>query len=234
MSIQLFSGVPGSGKSYHAVLDIVFALKHGKYIYTNIELNFKAVAKAANKKLVYVKEHIFYRDTYDITISDIVFTFRRFVKGNKEHQFLLVLDEAGDIFNPREWKSADRLDWLKFFRLHRHFYIDVILVAQSDDFIDKQIRGVVELESEHVNAKHYKLMGLILSFVFGGLFVCKNSMYNAKLRTDTDWIIRRKKICKCYDTFALSIDYYSAPGAVFNAPVQSDNPTEQKGVDNID
>ena len=229
MSIKLYSGVPGSGKSYHAVSDIVFAVKHGKYVYTNIELNYKAVAKAAHKKLEFVKEHIFFKDTCDITIDDIVNSLRPHAKPKKEHQFLLVIDEAGDIFNPREWKSRDRLYWLKFFRLHRHYYIDVILIAQDDGFIDKQIRGVVELENQHFNARYYKLFGLILSTICGGLFISRNKMYQARLRNDTDWIIRRRKISKCYDTFSLAIDYYSESSTAFNgAQTQSNNTENEK------
>ncbi len=49
MSIKLYSGVPGSGKTYEAVSDIVFALKRGKYVYTNIKLIYPAVAKATHK-----------------------------------------------------------------------------------------------------------------------------------------------------------------------------------------
>ena len=232
MSIKLYSGVPGSGKSYHAVSDIVFAVRQGKYVYTNIELDYAAVAKCCRKKLDFVKQHIFYKDTYDITISDIIFSLRPHAKAKKEHQFLLVIDEAGDIFNPREWKSPDRLDWLKFFRLHRHFYIDVILIAQDDEYVDKQIRGVIELEGQHVNVRYYKTLGFFLSLIFGGLFVCHNKMYQTRLKNDNTWIIRRRKISKCYDTFSLAVDYYAQPSAFLGASSERDNQEQEERSDN--
>ncbi len=96
--------------------------------------------------------------------------------------------------------------------------------------VGTKIRGVIELENDHINARYYKLFGLILSTICGGLFISRNKMYQTKLRNDTDWIIRKRKISKCYDTFSLAIDYYSESSTAFNgAQTANDSPENEKG-----
>jgi hypothetical protein len=69
----------------------------------------------------------------------------------------------------------------------------------------------------------------------GGLFISRNKMYQTKLKNGTDWIIRRRKISKCYDTFSLAIDYYQESSTAFNGAQTLDskklNESEGKTLD---
>ena len=70
---------------------------------------------------------------------------------------LLIVDEAGILFNSRDWmvraEEAEKVD--KFFSQSRKFGYDVILVAQSDRMIDRQIRDLAEYLVRHFNMRKY-------------------------------------------------------------------------------
>lgn len=52
---------------------------------------------------------------------------------------LLILDEAGVEFNSRAFKSFDG-DKIKFFKYHRHFSLDCVVLSQGYDDMDKILR----------------------------------------------------------------------------------------------
>jgi hypothetical protein len=77
----------------------------------------------------------------------------RYHKEGKEAQGMLIIDEAHRVFSAV--RSMDkttfntRLPWIRFMAEHRHFGWDVLLIAQSDFMIDKQIRAIIEREVIH-------------------------------------------------------------------------------------
>lgn len=120
-----------------------------------------------------------------------------------EHQTILVLDECQTLFNSRNWRIKDRLDWIEFFREHRKYGYDVYLISQDDKVIDKQIRDICEIKVEHRNVKNYKTAGKLLAFLRGGnLFVWIMS----------DYAIRRKdaRICSEFFTGKKFYEFYNS------------------------
>ena len=79
-----------------------------------------------------------------------------------EDSILLIIDEAQMLFNPRDWNAKDRIEWLKFFQVHRHFGFSIILVSQSDMMLDKQIRALIEYEEIHRKVSNYGIRGYLL------------------------------------------------------------------------
>ena len=51
---------------------------------------------------------------------------------------LVIIDEAGMVYNNRDHKTADRTA-LNWFRLHGHYRNDIIFISQGND-VDKVIR----------------------------------------------------------------------------------------------
>lgn len=207
MSIDFYTGVPGSGKSYHAAQKIYNAIRKGKTIIGNIEINVDNIPQRGKKQ----KGQYIYVDNYEWLNNSIqqfklktngqlsstlaepkdIFSYIQGLKGfaynfharNKDgsfklHQTLIILDECQELFNSRSWNRKDRLYWCAFFRLHRKLGYDCILISQDDKCIDKQIRSVLETEFLHRNVSKYKIFGKILALPFGGnLFLCKKCMY---------------------------------------------------------
>lgn len=225
--IYLYSGVPGSGKSYHSVTDIMEFLVHKKlYVITNIPLDRKLITKKFKITLSELDKRLFIMENEDITVDFL----KRFSVDNlergKENQCLLVFDEAGDKFNTRNWEADDRMEWLKFYRVHRHFGYKVILVAQHDRYLDRQIRGCIQTEIEHRSFKYYKVFGFILYYLFGGLFQTisfnypmKSSQGRKDSKIDASIMKLHKKYCKLYDTFNCLNDYLKE----YEAAADADN-----------
>ena len=122
----------------------------------------------------------------------------------EEHQTILVLDECQTLFNSRNWRMKDRLDWIEFFREHRKYGYDVYLISQDDKVIDKQIRDICEIKVEHRNVKNYKTAGKLLAFLRGGnLFVWISSDYaiRGKAAHMYSEFFTGKKFYEFYDSY---------------------------------
>lgn len=56
---------------------------------------------------------------------------------------LLIVDEAGIAYNNRKFKSMSQ-ELISWFKLHRHYQVDVIIVSQSWDDVDITLRRLVD------------------------------------------------------------------------------------------
>lgn len=122
----------------------------------------------------------------------------------KEGSILLVIDECQRIFNARDWGQKGRGDWLTFFTLHRHLGFDIILIAQFDRMLDRQIRALIEYEYIHRKVSNFGWKGKILSLLaFGNLFVTVKVWYPMKEKTGSEWFRAKKMYYGLYDTFAM-------------------------------
>ena len=200
LSISLYSGTPGSFKSYHAVKSSISWLKSGGNLITNFPLNYSKVIK---KPIKGVYERI---DNMQLTVDYLIQFAIDHHKPSVKAQTLVVIDEASIKFNSRDFNVKDRMGWINFFANHRHFNFDVILITQQDRMLDRQIRGLIETEFKHRALKHYKLFGWLLDIVFHGCFMCVEVWYPCKLKTDAWFHVFNKKIASCYDTMGLFVD----------------------------
>ena len=58
--IYLYSGVPGSGKSYHATIDIrEFAIEKKLYVITNLPIDYDKLCKHSSVKPSEARERVF-------------------------------------------------------------------------------------------------------------------------------------------------------------------------------
>lgn len=196
--IFLYSGTPGSGKSLHTARTIYWSLKRGCPVIANFPINLDLIKKRKAEYIV--------RDNIELTPDFLIDYSRKFFKGKhmKEGQILLVIDECQLMFNAREWNTKGRAEWLSFFTQHRHFGYDIILVAQFDRMIDRQIRSLIEYEYIHRKVSNFGTKGLIMSLLSGGkLHVAVKMWYPLQERVGSEFFKAHKKYYKLYDTFAL-------------------------------
>lgn len=200
MAISLYSGTPGSYKSFHAVKESLDWLRHGKNLITNFPLNYKNKLK---KPIKGVYECV---NNLDLTVDYLInFACEHHQPGLKA-QTLLVVDEASIKFNSRDFNMKDRMGWINFFANHRHFNYDVILITQQDRMLDRQIRGLIETEYKHRSIKNYRFLGWLINLVCRGAYGVVEIWYPCKLKNGFQLCTFNKKVASCYDTMGLFVD----------------------------
>lgn len=194
--IMLYTGTPGSGKSLHAAYDLIDALQDGKDVIGNFPIDKSYFRHKTNGRFFYWQNGNMSPDRLKLFSATRMIPF-------KEHQALLIIDECGILFNSRAWKDSDRMSWLTFFSQHRKLGYDVLLIAQMDKQLDKQILGNVEEEHKHRNVKNYKWFGKFLSAISGGLFLDICYWYPARLKLSSSFFRFHPRKATIYDTFKI-------------------------------
>lgn len=212
--IYLYTGTVGSSKSLHLARDVVCALQKGRNVIANFSFNDSIVKRNRghfiridNKELLSssilkypkgVTPHDM--EAYSALLGLINFA-ENFHRRNElgdflENQTLLVIDEAQLIFNPRTWNRSDRLLWIEFFTMSRHYGYDIILATQNENKLDKQIRSLPEIVVVHRNFKNFGFLGRLCAFLCGGNLFMHIYNYNGMSKKDarikSRWFIGRQ------------------------------------------
>lgn len=194
--IMLYSGTPGSGKSLDVARVIMSRLNAGRPVVANFQINMSLIKSRGREKFFYLPNEALTPEKL-IGLSQTV-PFKR-----REGAILLVIDEAQLVFNAREWDKKGRKDWLSFFSQHRKYFYDVILVAQFDRMLDRQIRSLIEYEHIHRKVGNFGKIGKVFSlFAMGKLFVSVRIWYPLKEKVDSEFFAFRRKLGRLYDTYA--------------------------------
>lgn len=202
--ISLYSGTPGSGKSLHIAMRLYGRLRAGKPCIANFKLKLQNVRKKEHEKLPFT-----FMDNSNLSPDNLVkFAYKYFGVGTdhekpiKEGEILLVIDEAALLFNARTWMEKGRERWLYFFNQHRKYGYEVVLVAQFDGMIDRQIRSVIEYNIAHRKVSNFGIGGKIINLFGGGGVLCAVKIwYPLNEVVGKEFFKIHKKYFKIYDTF---------------------------------
>lgn len=201
--ILFYSGTPGSGKSFHAAKDILHRFKLGGGLICNFPVS--VISGVRPKKELRVS----YWDNSEITPLRLTSYATKYHTLGIEGQTLLIIDEAQILWNSRDSLNKSRADWIKFFSQHRKLGFDVIMIAQADRMIDRQIRGLIETEVKHRKLNNYGFGGMMLSLFTGGCtwFVAIDYWYGGnKTKLDQSVFPYRKSVAAVYDSYLLFDD----------------------------
>ena len=197
--IDLYSGTPGSGKSLHVASEIRERLQRkNTVVIGNFYVNTHSIKKCRGRYL--------FVDNSRLTPSGLM-TFarcysRRIGRRLREDELWLVIDEAQLLFNSREWQSIGRNGWLSFFTQHRHYGFHVVLLAQFDRMLDRQIRGLIEIEYVHRKINRAGKIGAVLGFLMrGNLFIYIKRWYPIGEKIDSQFFFGTKKVYSLYDSY---------------------------------
>lgn len=200
--IVLYSGTPGSGKSLDCARTIYNWCRRGAPILCNFPVNVDNIRIRRQKDVRYITNDELNPDLL-VSIAREYFAGRRV----REDSILLIIDEAQLLFNARDWSAKGRERWTWFFTMHRHFGYFIILCAQFDRMLDRQVRCLIEYEYIHRKVKNMGWRGWFLSFLFlspfSELFVKVKIWYPMKERIDCDFYKACPKFYNIYDTFEL-------------------------------
>lgn len=202
--ITLYSGTPGSGKSLHLASRLVHKMEYSKRpVIGNFQCDFSHIKRK--------KGNYTYIDNCDLTPARLIgFSIEyqeEIGRRPKEGEILLVIDECQILFNSRDWGQKNRAEWCSFFTQHRKLGYEIVLIAQFDRMLDRQIRSLIEYEWIHRKVSNFGIQGKLTSLLFGGkLFVAVKVWYPLKEKVGSEFFIAHKKFYQIYDTFTLFSD----------------------------
>ena len=203
--IYLYSGTPGSGKSLHAARVIYYRVKHHRHVISNFPVDTGAIKGKGDR-------HYTYLDNSALTPAYLVqYGQDNFVPGrDKEGKILLLIDEAQLLFNSRDWGRKDRADWLTFFTQHRHWGYDIVLIAQFDRMLDRQIRSLIEYEVIHRKVNNYGIVGRLIGLVCltRPVFCFVRIWYPMRTKVGSEFTTGSRKYYRMYNSY----DTFDASG----------------------
>lgn len=190
--IRLFSGTPGSGKTLHAVHVVDWYNRHKKPVVLNFELNPDMIRYP---ELIVTPED---KITPQMLIDYSAYWFQD--KPMKEGEILLVLDEAQLIFNARDWQF--NRPWISFFTQHRKMGYDIILIAQYDRMLERQVRTLIEYEEKHLKVSNMGgVWGGVMSLFLGKYRIYKKWYNQDKMLISQERSSYGRREFKLYDTY---------------------------------
>lgn len=222
--IYFYTGNPGNGKSLHMAEVIYNSLRKGKNVIGNFQINEEIFRNSKHPEklgtFIFEPDRNWLINAYKTPTSKYSYIeglrnyalqfHKRDKKGRMiEGQTILVLDECQKFFNSRSWNRSDRLEWIDFFRMHRHYGFDIYLISQDDKVIDKQLRSILQYEFEHRCVNYFKKFGKFLGFLAGGkLFVCIQRSYSVGVskkqsKINAKYFRGKRKFYDFYDSYAL-------------------------------
>jgi hypothetical protein len=171
MAVYLVSGPPGEGKTAFTMRKVARTLcgSKPKPVVTNVRLRPDLGAFVARHSVSRLRPRLRARraeliDRSVHVLDELPELFRIRVPPAVEGSWVVVLDEAGTWLNSRAWSAKGRDQMIEWFAQHRKLGSDVFLIAQDEDMIDKQIRGLINERIELRNMKRVKRFGVPLLF----------------------------------------------------------------------
>lgn len=199
--ILLYSGTPGSGKSLH----LASVMKKWLHIFRapvigNFSFNASMCRPRGWGSYLEVSNNQLTPD-FLIAFSNKYKMLRKWNSIPEEH-ILLVIDECQLLFNAREWNKGNRAAWISFFTQHRKLGYRIILVAQFDRMIDRQIRSLIEYEYIHRKVKNIGHGGQLLSLLSGGgLHIAVQIYKPLNEKVGSEFFKAKKSLYALYDSY---------------------------------
>lgn len=196
MGIEVYEGVLGGGKSYHAVLHALEFLAHGGRVYTNIVLVQKACEDWCRSRY---GVQLDWENQYTFLRGDDMPRLHEVVKGGtSDSPTLCILDEIHLYHNARDWAHASKglLQWLT---QSRKIHVDVICITQHRNNLDKQWIRLVFRYWRFRDLRKVKLPGLGIPIPF---FQCLSTSFDIDGRTQLSRKFERfdMSVFGCYDS----------------------------------
>lgn len=168
--IYAICGTPGSYKSAYANEKFLLpALRKGRHVYTNMDgLNPTYIAVYYDLDPIEVSEHLHYLGrVYDddgnyTEDPDLV---RYFYKDLPENA-LVIIDEAQNYYNSRDFKEGYSNELIPWLTKHRHLGNDVVWITQSLESVDITFRRNTALTYSLRRMEHLGLKNRSIIYVF--------------------------------------------------------------------
>lgn len=196
MSIEVYEGVLGGSKTYHAVQIALKYLANGGHIYTNIVLVKNMCEKFC--KIRYSVEIEFDKQYHFIENDDMAKLHNTVSGGTKESPTLCILDEIHIWYNSRDWAKASP-DVLRWLTQTRKINVDIIIITQHINNVDKQWIRLLAGRWRFRDLRKWKMPGLGIRWPLQQ-FLAQCYDQDGKTLVQTNFEPIDKDIFKCYDS----------------------------------
>lgn len=205
--ISLYTGAPGSGKTIHSMKDARFTIENGGCLIINFPLYLdKVKIKIHPETEIYILE----KEELEYSPNKVINAINAYISRHGVRYVCVIIDEAQDYFDSREWNKRGRKDWLGFFSKHRHIgrdHIDIILITQVDLYLDKRlIKGLIEYKYLHRNILYCGALGAVLGLLMPALCMYIPIWMPAKKQEHWHLIYGKKKLRNMYNTNAYAAE----------------------------
>ncbi len=155
--IELLEGVPGAGKSYHAVAEYLLPwVRKGRRIYVYVDgFYLDRLAKFEGRALEELHQQI----TVWTSGAEVLEGLTRVEPGSA-----VFIDECQTIFRAQQKLNGEILRWLE---THRHFGIDVLLICQDYRQVTSGVTRVVEMTTKFRRLDRFGFKNRYQAFVRG-------------------------------------------------------------------
>lgn len=207
MSITLLSGTPGSGKSLDAARLMMKDLTpgHKTYVITNIPVRLDMIQDESKSRYCYLDSDKF-NNAKNIEDEIIKYWSNNTAKSRKEAEGRIKIywDECQMQLNSRCWMQNQKKGWPRFFQIHRHYGVSMVLIAQMQSMLDKQVRGCIEYDIVHRKIENAGLGGWFISRFFnGGLFIRCYIWNTTRKQFQQELFMYKRRYGDFFDTFQL-------------------------------
>lgn len=203
MSIHVYTGTPGSGKSLHCASEIRFSLtrKYPRPVIANFPLSDTAPVTDEQR------EYYHYVPNEDMSARSIERIADEFWRDSgrafREDYITLAIDECQLLFNARSWSQSSRMSYLEFLSQSRKYGVKVVLIAQATKMIDNQFRMLIEVEHNHRRIASMGPVGALLAAPLGGRsFLIVRYLYQCNERLGMEYFRGTRRDMLMYDSYA--------------------------------
>ncbi len=204
----------GAGKSYYVCERLINHWRRGgtARVSESFRVNWDACKKLVRARYGLLLEDDQFRE---VRGEDVARLHEVTEAGTEEIPLLIILDEAQDQLNARDWNDKSKRDLFSWCCQSRHDDNDLIFVSQSAANIDKQIRRLATFTWSIRNARHHSIAGFgntakCIQFATLGLndgfyFVRSMLDYDGRTVLERKWVKADKGLFKCYTSKSMAL-----------------------------
>lgn len=194
--IQVYSGPTGSGKSYHAVDTIIKHLRKGLNVIADFPIELKGLKN--------IKGEFTYCPLLTIQFLVSYAELHHDMSSMVENQTLVVIDEVYNYFDPRDFARDDRMLWVSFLKISRHYCLSFLFVCQNAKTdLDKKILMLLDYNISHKDIAKLQFGFQIIVLFTGKWFLANKwscSCGQSRTKIDSKWIHLNKRFAKRYNS----------------------------------
>lgn len=180
--IYAIVGKPGSGKSYLLIKLAKKFLESGTDVYSNVKIN-ESLLKLKPKRKLFGKQLSLGKCYFWNSLAQ----FRYINNG------VVLFDEAGAYFEPREWAKFEPEDRIKF-QQHRKQKLEIYMTVQNFNRVDQVIRQLTNLIYE---------VHKIFNLFFFKVYVPEDIDLKKRKALGINFYLFKQKLADAYDTFQM-------------------------------